>query len=102
MTTKTIFSFPVILWAAVAFGQNPALVTLEVDVSGGIGYEQDTFDNLKYGADPNAVPRSRVGTWATFHQIWDVVAVNGKPVKGTLVFRSTRLALSPNARPGQT
>jgi uncharacterized protein (TIGR03437 family) len=97
----THFAAALIFTAALA-AQNPTLVTLEVDVTNGIGYEQDVFEYVKYGTDPNPIPRQAPSRgFGSFIQIYDVVAVNSRPVKGNLVFRSTRLGLTPNAQPGQ-
>ena len=83
-------------------GQNPNLVTLEIDVTNGIGYETDTFEYEKFASSATPVARKTPRAFAKFNILYDVVAVNGQPVKGNMVFRSHRIAMGPNPIPGQS
>jgi hypothetical protein len=85
--------------------QAPPPAILQIDLDNVVFYWDDLSDRTKLATDPG------VTTWtpntfgqATFQQnVWlaDIVAVNGKPIKGTFVSRSQNLNLSPNPAPGQ-
>jgi hypothetical protein len=92
-------------WAQMGLGQAPPPVILQIDLDNVVFYWDDLSDRTKLATDAG------VTTWtpntfgqATFQQnVWlaDIVAVNGKPVKGTFVSRSQNLNLSPNPAAGQ-
>src|SRR5712692_7075588 len=69
-------------------------------------YIGDISDYSKLAMDPNpTVPASsgarRARTFSTVITIGDIVAVNGKPAKGTMVERTTFIALTPRPAPGE-
>jgi hypothetical protein len=79
----------------------PATI-LEIDTENIVSYTSDVFDASKFATDPNlttvaSVPRN----FAFVMAVGDIVAVNGRPAKGTLVVRQQSISLSPTPSPGQ-
>ena len=92
----------------VAVGSNPAAAQataatiLEIDTENIVSYSSDVFDAPKFATDPNlttvtAGPRN----FGFVMAVGDIMAVNGKPAKGTLVVRQQAISLSPTPSPGQ-
>src|SRR5438093_1013012 len=92
----------------VAAGSNPAAAQataatiLEIDTENIVSYSSDVFDAPKFATDPNlttvtAGPRN----FGFVMAVGDIMAVNGKPAKGTLVVRQQAISLSPTPSPGQ-
>jgi uncharacterized protein (TIGR03437 family) len=76
--------------------------TLEVDVENIVSYSSDVFDASKFATDPNlttVVAGAR--NFGFIMAIGDIVAVNGKPAKGTLLVRLQSVVLNPAPNPGQ-
>jgi hypothetical protein len=76
-------------------------VTLQVDVSNFVIYEGDVFDYSRFATSPGLLPAPANRTFGTFTAIADIVNINGKAARGALVFRTTRLPMSPTPQPGQ-
>src|SRR5262249_16005384 len=74
--------------------------TLQVAVSNWVSYEGDTFEYAKFATSAAPVPAAPRRPFSTFIAIADIVNVNGKAVRGTLIFRTTRVYLSPTPIPG--
>src|SRR3954462_11219495 len=83
-----------------AVAQTPVITTLQIDMANQRAYIQDVSDPLKFASDPTAVSNTVFKTFASIVNLMDIVAVNGKPAKGTFVATGTRLALSPIVTPG--
>jgi uncharacterized protein (TIGR03437 family) len=83
-----------------AVAQPPAVTTLQIDVANQRAYTLDVADPLKFATDPSAAPSLANRTFGSFEILADIVAVNGKPAKGTLVTRGNRVAMSPNSAAG--
>jgi uncharacterized protein (TIGR03437 family) len=79
----------------------PAAI-LKIEIENYAAYVDDATDSAKLASDPSAAPSSAAGkTFATFLGIADIVAVNGKPAKGTWVVKGTRLNMRPDASAGK-
>jgi hypothetical protein len=86
----------------------PATI-LTIEVEHETAYVGDTSDYSKVAADPNATTplpsgdatiRARTFSWVMV--IADIVAVNGKPAKGTMLERAFVVRLTPDPAPGST
>src|SRR4051812_16352331 len=76
-------------------------VVLQVELANIVGYQEDTSDVSKFASAAGVTPSAAVRNFAFQEHLADIVAVNGKPVKGTLV-RNARLATLRTApAPGQ-
>jgi hypothetical protein len=84
------------------FGQTffPSLV--EMDLQNTAFYISDVTDYTKLASDPNMTVSPFAGRpYLITTAISDIVAVNGRPAKGTWVSRITPLNLRPMPQPGQ-
>lgn len=75
---------------------------LEIDTENVVSYNSDVFDPSRFATDPG--PTTLVATARNFGfvlAVGDIVAVNGKPARGTLVVRQQGINLSPTPNPGQ-
>jgi len=77
----------------------PAVLTVEV--TNVVGYLEDTSDLTKFATLPNATPSVAVRNFAFQEHIGDIVAVNGQPVKGTLVRDVRTAGVGPSAALGE-
>src|SRR5690242_20090578 len=75
---------------------------LEVDVENFVSYVMDTPDVTKYATLPNITPAAVPKNFYTTIALADIVAVNGRPAKGTLAQQILRLNLTPNPNPGDS
>jgi hypothetical protein len=74
---------------------------LQIDIENAVTYLEDTSDLSKFATSPSAVTAAPPKNFGFGVQIFDIVAVNGQPAKGTFTrsIRSTNLNTAPN--PGQ-
>jgi hypothetical protein len=73
---------------------------LEMQIQNVVSYWDDVADPSKLASSPNiAAPATR--NFMRWIAIGDIVSVNGKPVKGTEVFRGEAVTLTPKPNPGQ-
>jgi len=89
-----------VLGSSPAAAEVTTAAILEIEVENIVGYNTDVFDASKFATDPSlttVVARNFVFAIA----VGDIVAVNGKPARGNLVFRGQTLILNPNPTPGQ-
>jgi len=84
-----------------AFAQVPFSTTLELDVENIVSYASDLFDASKFATDPNLTTAAPVKNFRFVMAVGDIVAVNGKTAKGSLIARQQAIALSPTPSPGQ-
>jgi uncharacterized protein (TIGR03437 family) len=81
--------------------QTPPACTLQIDLQNNTIYIGDVSDYSKLASDANPVPfTGPYKTFSTSFVIADIVAVNGAPVKGTMIERTTFLGMSQNPPPG--
>jgi hypothetical protein len=78
-------------------------VVLKIDFENLVRYDNDTADWTKLGTNPNKSTSLPVPgpTFGSGTGVADIVAVNGKPVKGVFVIREFISRLTVNATPGQ-
>ena len=90
------------LWAVAGFAQVPPPVILEIDIENYVQYFDDVGDPSRFATDVNERTTTRVfaAFTATLH-LADIVAVNGRPAKGTYINRSQLVRFNPTMTPGQ-
>src|SRR5262249_34411921 len=79
---------------AFSFAQTAPPAILAVDLENFVSYQQDFGDATKFATDPNVPALPAIRNFQPFVFIADVVAVNGKPVKGTFTARGTNITRS--------
>src|SRR5690348_5694929 len=82
--------------------QPSAPVTLRVDVENAVNYWTDITDVSKLATDTHTTTGTSHVSFETVSGIYDVVAVNGRPVKGTVAWTARNLNLIPTQTPGQS
>src|ERR1044071_8612198 len=89
MTTLHQPSFQVLCLLALcvrtAQAQHPKGSLLVVDIENQTVYERDTSDPKLLATNPNATPATSARNFNQLINIGDIVAINGTPVKGTLI-----------------
>jgi uncharacterized protein (TIGR03437 family) len=83
-------------------GQAQAPVVLKVDVENAVNYWTDVSDVSKLASATNATAGVSRVAFETIAGIYDIVAVNGRPVKGTVAWNARNLNLGPTQAPGQS
>jgi uncharacterized protein (TIGR03437 family) len=83
------------------WGENAPAAILQVDIENWVEYFDDTPDVSKLATNPNPTPPSVPKNFAVHIGIADIVAVNGQPVKGTMVRNTRNINLSTAPNPGQ-
>ena len=73
---------------------------LEVDVENYVSYVEDIADTSKFATQPNITPAVVPKNFYTTMAIGDIVAINGRPAKGTVAHQIRRLNLSATPNPG--
>lgn len=87
-------------YAPAAFAQTSPPVILQIDLENWVQYFDDVTDPTKLASVPNQTP----ATGLTFMQnVWvaDIVAVNGRPARGTYVNRTQSFGFRPAPAAGQ-
>jgi uncharacterized protein (TIGR03437 family) len=91
------------VYTSAARGQAPA-VTLKIELQNLVEYREDILDPSQWGINPNITPISATTPVKCLGQravsLGDIVAVNGRPAKGTYVSRA--VILCTNATPNPT
>jgi uncharacterized protein (TIGR03437 family) len=91
------------VYCRLALGQSTQTTLLKIDVANYVPYTYDAFDIQKFATAPSLTPTPPTGrAFEFFVFIGDIVAVNGKPVKGLWTARGTTLFFDPNAVPGHS
>src|SRR5437867_329371 len=80
--------------------QNAPPVILEVQAENVVLYVSDVSDASRFATDPN-VTTAGPRTFGTSLLIADIVAVNGKPSKGTAMINQRTINLRNTSTPGQ-
>ena len=103
---RRLETFAILMTAAysnLAFGQPAPTTLLRIDIADYVPYHYDVFDHQKFATAPTLTPMiPGPGAFDFFVQIGDIVAVNGKPVKGLWTARVTNFFFEPNAAPGHS
>jgi uncharacterized protein (TIGR03437 family) len=86
--------------AGVAQVMPPAI--LEIDVENIVSYSNDVFDAPRFATDSNLTTvTAGARNFGFVMAVGDIVSVNGKPARGTLIVRQQAIVLSPTPNPGQ-
>lgn len=83
------------------FGQSAPATILQVDIENWVEYVYDTPDTSKWATNPSPTPASVPKNFTMQTGIADIVAVNGQPVKGTMVRNLRNMNLSTTPGPGE-
>jgi hypothetical protein len=96
--------FPILLVALtqVAAAQSLPPTTLLIDYDNVVNYNYDTFDILKFATSTGIAPNILQPAFTNGVGIGDVVAVNGQPAKGLVVYRYEKLAATTIQIPGSS
>jgi uncharacterized protein (TIGR03437 family) len=90
-------------WPWSGQAQTPGAAILRIDIANYVPYNYDAFDIQKFATAPSLTPSAQTGrAFGFFVFIGDIVAVNGKPVKGLWTARGTTFFFDPNAVPGHS
>ena len=76
-----------------------APLEVRVDVNNYVLYNYDTFDTSQFATNPSST-HAMMKTYNYHISIGDIIAVGGKPAKGTLLCTHTMFVLSPTAAVG--
>jgi len=86
-------------------GQTPPASTVVVDTANRVAYQYDNYDVTKFGTNNGIVAPQNIRSPHPFLEevsYADVVAVNGKPAKGTMVIKSiVSINMDPVPGPGK-
>jgi hypothetical protein len=74
---------------------------IEIELRNYVVYYFDEGDLTKFALETTATTPTLARNFRTFVSIGDVVAINGKPARGTLTERRSVLLLRPSPQPGQ-
>jgi hypothetical protein len=103
---KQLYALGVSALLATLASAQPAHV-LEIEIDNGVFYVYDTTDLAKYATIPGIVPPWTQSAGGPARNFWsgvfiaDIVSVNGRPARGVMVRRGTRVSLSTSPAPGQ-
>jgi uncharacterized protein (TIGR03437 family) len=100
---KTILASAVLFLAAtanVAQGQAIAPTILRIDVENFVQYIEDTSDLSMFATNQGITTPNPPRNFHSFVALADIVAVNGQPAKGTVLFDIRIVSLSPSSFPG--
>jgi len=102
MNIRKVFRFAAFLSAACGpiWGQAPRVATLDVEWETDVAYFDDLTDPAKLAASAEPITPI-IKTFMPEITIADIVAVNGKPVRGSWVFDGRVIQLFPSPMPGQ-
>jgi hypothetical protein len=90
--------FLLFLAASIAYGQNGTLLLVEIADS--TAYVRDTTDLSLIATNPNPTPALPSRNFRQVVTVGDIVTVNGRPAKGTLIQVNTNFVLQPDAPVG--
>jgi hypothetical protein len=97
-------AFVLVACAAGLMAQTPPVTILEVDIENGVLYIGDVDTASRRAVSPTMVPASTNPEYRTFKEsvfMGDIVAVNGKPVKGLYQGRFSGFLASTTLAPGR-
>ena len=91
-----------LITAVAAFSQNvPPQSIMIIDIDNGLFYGRDVADYSRLATETKPTPQVASRNFAFWEGIGDIVAVNGKPMKGTWHSRAVQIGMNPNPQPGQ-
>jgi hypothetical protein len=88
-------AFGSILASLAAAAAAPPVSVLRIDIENYVSYHYEVFDPSTFGTVADLTSAQPAETFGLFVMIGDIVAVNGKSVKGAFALRSTNLFLTP-------
>jgi uncharacterized protein (TIGR03437 family) len=103
MTAKGILAAAALSLSALSvtgFGQTAPATILTVDIENTVIYLQDAGDAALFATNANIVTVPTLRNFTPTIWIADIVAVNGKPAKGTWTSRGTQLFRATTVNPG--
>jgi uncharacterized protein (TIGR03437 family) len=80
--------------------QVPRPTVLEIDTENAVLYYEDATDLSKLASNPNITTTSPPLNFGAYVNLGDIVAVNGQPAKGTVLFNIRTVTLRPAPNPG--
>jgi hypothetical protein len=89
------------IWPRTGLAQTAPPVILHVDLENYVQYWEDS-DPSKFATNPNQTTLTGLNTFMTDVHLADVVAVDGRPAKGTFVARTQLFRYNPSQTPGQS
>src|SRR5438093_13413759 len=72
-----------------------------VDIDNDVFYGRDIADYSRLATEAAPTPQVPSRNFAFWEGLGDIVAVNGKPMKGTWHSRAVQILMNPNPQPGQ-
>jgi hypothetical protein len=96
-------AFVLVACTTTLMAQTPPVTILECELANYVNYYVDVTDPLKMGTSPavSPLPAGFNSTFKTMIGLGDIISVNGKPAKGTWVFRALPMNLSAAPAPGR-
>jgi hypothetical protein len=92
----------VLVWLAASLHTTAnAQAPLTVDIENWVIYNFDVSDPSRLASNPAVTPPPTARNFISYVMIADITAVGGKPVKGLLVRRGTRIDVQTAPMPGQ-
>jgi uncharacterized protein (TIGR03437 family) len=88
-------------YRTLCLAQTQTPVILTIDVENVVQYVDDSTDFTKLATVPTATTGGAPLNFRKFVILGDIVAVNGTPVKGTLVESARAITMRPSPTPGQ-
>src|SRR5262245_33332080 len=102
-SAKVLKLLAAILLAAIGYQHAMAQVTstiLTIDVDNWVSYVEDVFDVTARAVNPGMTPPTASRNFSAAVSFADIVAVNGRPAKGSVVFESRTIRLLSSSMPG--
>src|SRR5437773_1783323 len=99
MTRKWKLFVGAFLCAVASWGQAPQF-TLDIEWENSVAYFDDLSDPARLVASPSPVTPA-IRNFMPYIAIADIISVNGRPARGSWVFRGRVIQLFSNATPGQ-
>lgn len=85
-----------------SLAQEAPATILEIRLENAVNYIADVSDSSKFATDPNQTTPAAARTFGAPVLIADIVAVNGRPAKGTAITNQRTLNLRTSPTAGQT
>ena len=87
--------------ANLSFAETTPVTILEIDTENIVSYSSDVFDASRFATDSNFTTATPARNFGFVLALGDIVAVNGKPAKGSLIARQQAVILNPTPSSGQ-